>query len=49
MMETGSGATVIQFEPAPVLKYDRKLWISVGQSRFDKKWRNRQLNWSAIL
>ena len=42
-------AKVLKFEPAPTLKNDRKLWVSVGKSRFDKKWKNRQMSWSAIL
>lgn len=35
--------------PAPALKYDAKLWISTGRSRFDKKWKNRQISWSRLV
>ena len=42
-------AKVLKFEPAPTLKNDRKLWVSVGKNRFDKKCINRQMRWSAIL
>lgn len=33
----------------PALKYDGKIGISVGRSRFDTSWKNRTLKWSALV
>ena len=35
--------------PSTGIKYDRKVWISTGRSRFDTRWKNRQTTWSKIL
>ena len=35
--------------PSAGIKYDRKVWISTGRSRFDTKLKNRQTTWSKIL
>lgn len=39
----------ISINPPPAIRYDRKLWISTGRNRFDLKWKNRQMTWSALL
>ena len=28
---------------------DRNFWISIGKSRFDKKWKNREITWAELL
>ncbi len=40
---------VNELKPAPELRHDRRLWVSVGRSRFDTRWKNRQMNWSDII
>lgn len=44
-----NNAEILKFEPSPELKNDRKLWVSLGKNRYDKKWRNKQMRWSDIL
>lgn len=48
-MKSSEKANIINVNPAPTVQYDRKLWISTGRNRFDMKWKNRQMNWSALL
>jgi putative DNA primase/helicase len=40
---------VIELPAAVQVDYDAKLWIATGRSRYDKKWKNRQLAWSSLL
>ncbi len=40
---------VVPFEKPPQLKYDQKLWISLGKSCFATRWENKQFRWSYII
>ena len=40
---------ITRLEPGPVLRHDEALWISTGRSRFDQKWKNKQIMWSQLL
>jgi len=40
---------LLKLDPGPTLKYDGKLWVSTGKSRYEKTWANKQLLWSRIL
>lgn len=40
---------IIQLDSGKPLEHDAKLWISTGRSRFDKKWKNKQITWSRLV
>jgi putative DNA primase/helicase len=40
---------VIAFPPTLPVEHDRRLWISTGKNRYDKRWKNKQYTWAALL
>ena len=40
---------VIEMPSSIQIEHDDKLWIATGRSRYDKKWKNKQLAWSSLL
>lgn len=49
MAEKTARSGMTETGPAPELEYDGKLWISTGRSRFEKKWKGREIPWSRLL
>lgn len=45
----GNTITSIQNKSLPGIKNNPSLWISVGKSRFDTAWKNKQIKWSELL
>lgn len=41
--------TSLQTKSLPGIKNNPSLWISVGKSRFDTSWKNKQIKWSELL
>ena len=44
-----STASELSFDDIPKLKYNGELQISLGSSRFEKKWKNRSMTWAYLL
>lgn len=45
----GNTITSIQNKSLPGIKNNPSLWISIGKSRFDTAWKNKQIRWSELL
>lgn len=39
----------IEDRPIPGLKNNPKIWIAVGESRFDTDWKNKKVSWGSLL
>lgn len=48
-MASSNTVTAMQAKSLPGIVNNPSLWISVGKSRFDTAWKNKQIKWSELL